>query len=252
MLTLAGVAFAVVGAVFAAGLVRPNGFCGVRLPWTLGDEVVWDRVNRRGGELMMMWGGLLVALGSCDSRSGLVALVVPGVVLAVLVTLAAALEYRARHGTLEVTLASPGEGDEPPSALADLALLAIPLVGLYATWSVLPGLPAQIPVHFDLAGAPDGWGPPATLLRLQYVTLVLWAVLAVAVRWHRGGTPVARRALLALRAGALLTLEAVALAAASSATGLPGNLWVTMGLPLGLVVAGVALLLREAIAARPW
>lgn len=45
------------------GKVRQNYFMGVRTPWTLADERVWDQTHREAGHLWF-WGGLVGALVS--------------------------------------------------------------------------------------------------------------------------------------------------------------------------------------------
>ena len=52
----------------------------------------------------------------------------------------------------------------------------------YITWRALDGpnrLPDRIPTHFDLAGNPDGWGSPRTLLVLPVIALVLYLVITL-------------------------------------------------------------------------
>ena len=66
-LQLAGllIVFAAVGAgQVALGNVLPkirfNYVVGVRTPWTLADERVWDRTHRVLGPCMMVWGALIL------------------------------------------------------------------------------------------------------------------------------------------------------------------------------------------------
>lgn len=40
--------------------VKPNYFLGIRTPWTLNNEVIWEKTHRFGGKLMF-YGGLLTA-----------------------------------------------------------------------------------------------------------------------------------------------------------------------------------------------
>ena len=58
-----------VGALFVAmgnmmGKLRWNYTVGIRTPWTLADERVWDKTHRFGGRLFVA-GGLLLILGGC-------------------------------------------------------------------------------------------------------------------------------------------------------------------------------------------
>jgi len=61
-------------------------------------------------------------------------------------------------------------------ALAALALLC------WITGRALYGsqpLPNRIPIHFDLSGQPNGWGPPSTLLLLPAVALALYLLITL-------------------------------------------------------------------------
>jgi uncharacterized membrane protein len=40
-------------------------------------------------------------------------------------------------------------------------------------------LPDKIPTHFDLAGNPNGWGSPATLLLLPVIAVVIYGLITV-------------------------------------------------------------------------
>lgn len=60
LLTVGGV-FVVIGNVM--GKVRPNFFVGIRTPWTLSDDHVWDKTHRMGGRLMMLGGTGTAGLG---------------------------------------------------------------------------------------------------------------------------------------------------------------------------------------------
>jgi uncharacterized membrane protein len=57
----AGMVFMVIGNYM--GKLRRNFFIGVRTPWTLASDVVWERTHRLAGQLMML-AGLLVVAGS--------------------------------------------------------------------------------------------------------------------------------------------------------------------------------------------
>jgi uncharacterized membrane protein len=46
----------------------------------------------------------------------------------------------------------------------------------------IPTLPAHVPVHFGLNGAPDRFGSPATLWALPAIATVLYAILSLAQR----------------------------------------------------------------------
>src|SRR5205814_10565986 len=57
----AGVALAVVGNLLPRA--RPNWWFGIRTPWTLSNDRVWERTHRLGGYVMMV-GGLALAFAS--------------------------------------------------------------------------------------------------------------------------------------------------------------------------------------------
>ena len=47
---------------------RPNWFVGIRTPWTLSSDRVWERTHRLGGRVLVV-GGIVVALaGLLSSR----------------------------------------------------------------------------------------------------------------------------------------------------------------------------------------
>ncbi|HEX6693345.1 MAG TPA: DUF1648 domain-containing protein [Longimicrobiales bacterium] len=55
-------------------------------------------------------------------------------------------------------------------------LLAVALVGLCALW--YSGMPDRIPIHFDLAGRPDGWGSRASFIVLPLIGLLVAGSMA--------------------------------------------------------------------------
>jgi len=88
--------------------------------------------------------------------------------------------------------ANAAEGAEPgpglletlgqPFAIILLALAALAefaLYGFIAWW--YPALPSALPIHFTVAGLPDAWGPPASVLLLPKLgALALLADVAIA------------------------------------------------------------------------
>jgi uncharacterized membrane protein len=66
------------------GRVRRNFFIGVRTPWTLSSEKVWDATHRFAAEIFMLAGlfGLLTLVVSASAVPGLVILVVAALVSA--------------------------------------------------------------------------------------------------------------------------------------------------------------------------
>ncbi len=60
------------------------------------------------------------------------------------------------------------------------------LVNFVLTWLALNSpfrVPDQIPIHFDLAGHPDAWGSPLSLLLLPIIALFLYAIITAVSRF---------------------------------------------------------------------
>lgn len=98
---LVGVLFVVLGNVM--GKLRWNYTVGIRTPWTLADERVWDQTHRFGGRLMVAVGALLIVLawvpGLGDWRAPALVGLVCGLVAAVMVK--SWLLWRRRRAELE-------------------------------------------------------------------------------------------------------------------------------------------------------
>lgn len=56
---LIGALFVLIGA--GLGRVKPNWFVGIRTPWTLSSETVWNRTHKLGGKLFALFGVALMA-----------------------------------------------------------------------------------------------------------------------------------------------------------------------------------------------
>ncbi|MFZ4648875.1 MAG: SdpI family protein [Patescibacteria group bacterium] len=56
--TLIGLLMMVLGNYF--GKLKRNWFIGIRTPWTLSSENVWNKTHRLGGRLFMVWGALII------------------------------------------------------------------------------------------------------------------------------------------------------------------------------------------------
>ncbi len=82
---LTGVLFIAIGAVL--GKVKSNYFFGIRTPWTLSSELSWEKTHRLGGWLFMAAGALIV-VGALALPQGMWVVVMMGVLVALIVTLA--------------------------------------------------------------------------------------------------------------------------------------------------------------------
>lgn len=49
------------------GKLRKNFFIGIRTPWTLASDAVWERTHRMGGWLFMLAGAVVVAIALCGA-----------------------------------------------------------------------------------------------------------------------------------------------------------------------------------------
>lgn len=81
---LVGVLLIIIGNVM--GKVKNNWFVGVRTPWTLSSENVWNKTNRLGGRLMVLF-GLLMILSPFLPKTLALALFILGIIALVLGTL---------------------------------------------------------------------------------------------------------------------------------------------------------------------
>jgi uncharacterized membrane protein len=77
------------------GKVRRNGLVGIRTPWTLASDEVWEKTHRLGGRIMFAW-GLAVAL-SAIWAAPLISLAVMMGGAVVLLVWAVVYSYRAYH-----------------------------------------------------------------------------------------------------------------------------------------------------------
>lgn len=73
-------------------------------------------------------------------------------------------------------------------AWLEVAALAGLVLGVVAVARAWPRLPDTIPMHFDLAGRPDGWGNRKTVLLLPgisvFMYLMLTGVQRIPSRWY--------------------------------------------------------------------
>lgn len=67
--------------------VEPNWFVGIRTPWTLSSDVVWRKTHRTGG-LLMVVGGLVLAIGAFLPHAAFLPLFVTTIVLVAVIPIA--------------------------------------------------------------------------------------------------------------------------------------------------------------------
>jgi uncharacterized membrane protein len=79
---LIGALLAVLGNYFQT--VRPNYFIGIRTPWTLESELIWNKTHRLGGRMWIV-GGVLIAFISLILSNKNVLAITFGIILAVLI-----------------------------------------------------------------------------------------------------------------------------------------------------------------------
>ncbi len=79
------------------GRVKQNWTMGVRLSWTLADEVVWGKTNRLGGRLFMAAGFIGIVGAFLPAPWHVLAIVVPALAMLPVLYVYSMLEYRRRH-----------------------------------------------------------------------------------------------------------------------------------------------------------
>lgn len=55
-LTLAGISMGLIVTGNYVGKAQSNWFFGLRTPWTMESDLVWDKTHRLGGKLLILWG----------------------------------------------------------------------------------------------------------------------------------------------------------------------------------------------------
>ncbi len=75
---------------------RYNYTVGIRIPWTLADEEVWNRTHRMAGPLWMLCGAAVIVSGLITGGNLLVILILT-VIMVLIPTVYAILLYRRKH-----------------------------------------------------------------------------------------------------------------------------------------------------------
>ena len=96
-----GLLFVVTGNLFPRA--RPNWFVGIRTPWTLSSDRVWEKTHRLGGRLFVL-GGLLIAASALTSASwGRRVFVAVAVVCSITVVVYSYIEWRREKSATAAT-----------------------------------------------------------------------------------------------------------------------------------------------------
>lgn len=101
---LHSLAAALVGALFLVignymGKMRSTFVLGIRTPWTLSSDRVWDRTHRLGGRLFMLAGAIAIVLALfVEGRLGLWAVLVGGIGSALIVFVYSFVAWRQEKG----------------------------------------------------------------------------------------------------------------------------------------------------------
>lgn len=80
------------------GKVRKNFFIGIRTPWTLADDDVWERTHRLGGRLFMLAGVLFLLAGVAGGMTWVaIVAVVLAAIVPIVYSLVTYLRLKRRH-----------------------------------------------------------------------------------------------------------------------------------------------------------
>lgn len=75
---------------------KSNFFVGIRTPWTISDEVVWENTHKLGGKLFKA-SGIIALFGAFFKEIAFVLIIVPVLASSVVVMVYSYLEYRKKH-----------------------------------------------------------------------------------------------------------------------------------------------------------
>ncbi|HBV02317.1 MAG TPA: hypothetical protein DEB69_02735 [Candidatus Komeilibacteria bacterium] len=87
-----GVLFLILGNYM--GKIKPNWFMGIRTPWTLSNDEVWNKTHRLGGKLFMLMGLLLMLSPVLPWQSLTLTLIIPVSIIALVPVVYSYLLYR--------------------------------------------------------------------------------------------------------------------------------------------------------------
>src|SRR5262249_13952430 len=94
-----GVMFSVLGNWM--GKIRRNFYVGIRTPWTLANDEVWERTHRSGGKVMMLIGAISAITGFFASDTTCFIVLISGVGVLVLWALGYSLYWYRKIGRVD-------------------------------------------------------------------------------------------------------------------------------------------------------
>ncbi len=83
------------------GKIRRNFYVGIRTPWTIANEVVWERTHRAGAKVMVAWGVLSALAGLTGSHLIAFATLIGGAVAVVIWAIGYSLYWYRRVGEVD-------------------------------------------------------------------------------------------------------------------------------------------------------
>ncbi|MCX6759326.1 MAG: SdpI family protein [Candidatus Nealsonbacteria bacterium] len=79
---------------------KRNWFIGIKTPWTLSSEVVWDKTHKIGGKLFKI-AGMISFLGICFPQYAIFLVIVPVILFSVYTIIYSYSEYQKNIGSLD-------------------------------------------------------------------------------------------------------------------------------------------------------
>ena len=76
------------------GKIKTNWFMGIRTPWTLSSDEVWNKTHRLGGKLLMLTGILMMLTPLLPAKSLLWTIVIPVAIVAIIPLIYSYILYR--------------------------------------------------------------------------------------------------------------------------------------------------------------
>lgn len=82
-ITVVGIVCIILGNIVPT--VRPNGLMGIRFPWIMDDDDLWDRTQRFGGKLLILLGAACVISAFTAPEKAVIAILIWGALLVALI-----------------------------------------------------------------------------------------------------------------------------------------------------------------------